>query len=1009
MLEIGMKRFVRTNALASAVGIALASALLSPVDVQAGTFTAAQQAVGAESYIVSFSEDGLLYYQGNVQGFAATGHAPTARAQKLDVHTPAARAYDDYLATQRAAHVAAIESALGRPLAITHSYSITLNGIAADMTADEAARLATVPGVKEVKRAGFEKLATFRGPKFIGADRIWDGTATPDDVGTRGAGIVVGDLDGGTNHDHPSFADDGTCGFDSTHHKLTAVDCSASSGGLCTGSNPEANPGYGHGVHTSSTAAGNTVDNTDSPAPALPDGVSMSGVAPCAAIHQYKVCQTDSCSGAAILAGIQNAIADQVDVVNFSISGGTSPWNDNDRNFLDMVNAGIFVAAAAGNLQTGETDPTSKVNHLGPWMMTVAASTQDEVLAPILSVVGPGSPPDTIGAIPLVPGSTTTGAPTYDDKPIKSYPQNLAACTAGGGIPTGTFTGAIALVRRGASATGDACSFTEKITNAANAGAVMVVVANNQVGALNMDTTGAPAVPAYSIDLTPGDALIAFVGANESDSIVDTVPSGIGNLKGDTLADFSYRGPTLGSVADETKPDITAPGVNIYAALDDSDGNYGLMSGTSMATPHITGSAALIRSVHPDWTPSEVKSALMTTATNANGTAEDGTTPWNPDQVGNGRVDLTQAALAGLTMDETYANYLAANPNGGSIDIKDLNIPSVRDSACDPAGCSWTRTVTNRLDAQGSWTASFETTGDIDATVDPSSFTLAPGASQTITITATPSSSDTTHFGFGSVVLHENNGASPDQRITVAVKPSGDTPPPPTLCNAGECVLKIDNHTDSDPNINALGAGAGTYFVYLNRFTPDATDFPFTLNNVQTVFVGPLSNGDVGAVVGEPFDVYVYVDNDHDPSNGATLVAAVPGVLVADPLGAVQTIELANGGVEIDGPGDVLLALEYHGALGAYPATGDDSGTYQSRSWIGDVHEAGANPAPAGADTIFADGFDGEVVPPTGPDLSAENMVLVNSVVPTFTHNFIVRGNGTKQNGQPVHLGAAKK
>ena len=214
----------------------------------------------------------------------------------------------------------------------------------------------------------------------------------------------------------------------------------------------------------------------------------MSGVAQCAAIHQYKVCQTDSCSGAAILAGIQNAIADQVDVVNFSISGGTSPWNDNDRNFLDMINAGIFVAAAAGNLQSGETDPTSKVNHLGPWMTTVAASTQDEVLSPILAVVGPGTPPAEISAIPLTPGSTTVGAPTLAGNPIKSYPANLAGCTDHGGFPAGTFTGAIAVVRRGASEQGGtACSFTEKITNAANAGAIMVVVANNQVGSISME------------------------------------------------------------------------------------------------------------------------------------------------------------------------------------------------------------------------------------------------------------------------------------------------------------------------------------------------------------------------------------------------------------------------------------------------------------------------------------------------------------------------------------------
>jgi subtilisin family serine protease len=1006
MLEIGMKRFVHRNALASAVGLALAAALFQPVtDVQAAPLAVVQQAIGSETYIVSFSEDGLLYYQGNVQGFAATGAPQGSRARKLDVHTTAAQAYDNFLATARATHVAAIESTIGRALDITHSYSITLNGIAADMTAGEAARIATVPGVKSVKRAGFETLATFRGPKFIGAGSIWDGSATPGNIGTRGEGVIVGDLDGGTNSDHPSFANDATCGFSAAAPKLTAVDCSASSGGVCTGNNPEANPGFGHGVHTSSTAAGNTIDNTVTPAPALPDGVTMSGVAPCAAIYQYKVCATNSCSGAAILAGVQNAIADQVDVVNFSISGGTDPWSDNDRNFLDMVNADIFVAAAAGNLQTGETDPTSKVNHLGPWVTTVAASSQDEVLSPILAVVGPGTPPATLSAIPLTPSNTTTApTPAYDDKPIKSYPDNLAACSDHGGIPPHTFDGAIALVRRGPTEVGGtACSFVEKVTNAANAGAVMVIVANNQPGPISMDTTGTT-TPSYSIDLAPGDALIAFVGDNESDAIVDTTPSGIGNVQGDVLANFSYRGPTLDPYSGETKPDITAPGVNIYAAFDDQDNNYGLDSGTSMATPHITGSAALIRAVHPDWTPTEVKSVLLTTATNEDGTQEDGTTPWNIDQVGHGRVDLTKAALAGLTLDETYQNYLDANPNGGSIEIRDLNLPSVRDAACDTAGCSWTRTVTNRLTTEGSWTATFAATvGDADATVSPSSFTLAAGATQTLTITATPSTTDADHFAFGNIVLHESSGASPDQHITVAVKPSG-TPPPPTLCNNGACVLQIDTHTDNDANINALGAGAGTYFVYLNRFTPDATDYPFTLTNVQTVFVGDLSNGDVGAVVGELFDVYVYQDNDNDPSNGATLVAAMPGVAVADPLGAVQTITLPNGGVQLDGPGDVLIALEYHGALGAYPATGDITGLYQQRSWIGDVHSDGIN-RPNGNDEIFADGFDGTVVPPTGPDLVAEHMALVSDVVPTFTHNFIVRGNGTKEGGQPVNLG----
>jgi subtilisin family serine protease len=782
MVEIGMKRFVRTNALASAVGLALAGALFQPTGIEAAQLQAAQQSVGSETYIVTFAEDGLLYYTGNVRGFAATGVDKNDRARKLDVHTSAAQAYGGFLASARDQHVASIEGTLGRTLSISHSYSVTLNGIAAEMTADEAARIASLDGVKSVARAGFEHLVTFRGPKFIGADKIWDGSATPTQVGTRGEGIIVGDLDGGTNSDHPSFANDETCGFSAANPKLVAVDCSTSSGGQCTGPNPEANPGFGHGVHTSSTAAGNTIDNTANPPPALPDGVTMSGVAPCAHIYQYKVCATNNCSGAAILAGIQNAIADQIDVVNFSISGGTNPWSpsDNDRNFLDMVNANIFVAAAAGNLQTGETDPTGLVNHLGPWVMTVAASTQDEVLSPILSISGPGTPPDTITAIPMTPGSTTTGPPpVYTDQAIKSYPQNLAACTDHGGIPAHTFDNAIALVRRGPSEDGGtACSFVEKITNATAAGAIMVVVANNQVGSISMDTTGTT-TPSFSIDKVAGDALIAFVGDHEADATADTIASGIGAVQGDVLANFSYTGPTPTPYENETKPDISAPGVNIYAAFDDQDGNYGLDSGTSMATPHVTGSGALIRAVHPDWTPTEIKSALTTTATNTDGVQVDGVTPWTIDEVGHGRVDLTKAALAGLTLDETGANFLAANPNGGSIDISELNLPQVRSSSCDASGCSWTRTVKNQLGASGSWTVTYVSAGgSAAATVTPASFTLEAGATQTLTITVVPAATADNDFEFGDIILHEANGMSPDQHFTVAVKSNGQVADP---------------------------------------------------------------------------------------------------------------------------------------------------------------------------------------------------------------------------------------
>jgi hypothetical protein len=215
--------------------------------------------------------------------------------------------------------------------------------------------------------------------------------------------------------------------------------------------------------------------------------------------------------------------------------------------------------------------------------------------------------------------------------------------------------------------------------------------------------------------------------------------------------------------------------VNIYAALDDASGNYGFMSGTSMATPHTTGAAALVRAVHPSWTVTEVKSAMMMTATNATGTQEDGTTAWTIDQVGSGRVDLTKAALAGLTMDETFANFLAANPSGGSINVKALNLPVLRNLACTPS-CTWTRTVKNQLATSGTWSVTGSTptgTGTgFTVTASPATFTLAAGATQVVTFTAAPDG-NVTAIAFGNAILHETTSQSPDQHITVAVVGQG--------------------------------------------------------------------------------------------------------------------------------------------------------------------------------------------------------------------------------------------
>ena len=773
-----MGNSLRITTLASAIGIALIGASFSPGAhaAPANTANAASQAQASarEVYIIRFAEPGLLHYAGGAQGLRAT--APGAQ-RKLDVHTQAAQAYSAYLQSQRDAHLQAIAQTLGRSLDVTHSYLITMNGVAAELSASEASRIATLPGVTRVRLAGEQHLDTYHGPEFIGSQGIWDGTNVPGNIGTRGQGIVVGVVDTGIASAHPSFADDPTCGvFNAGNHKLlSAVDCLTTDGsGACVGSDPEANSGNGHGVHTASTAAGNTLDATAVPPPVLPAPfTTMSGVASCASLRTYKVCATTNCSGAAIQAGIEGAIADQVDVINFSISGGTDPWNDTDRLFLDAVGADIFVAASAGNTSASVPDPIGEVNHLGPWVTTVAASTHDLNVSGtgLLNATGPGSPPANVQNISLTPGSGLNAGLPMTDVEIRHYAANEIGCTANGGFPANYFDGAVALISRGT------CTFEEKINNAQGAGAVLAVIYNNVAGTINM-SVGAASLPAYSIQQSEGNAFVAFIDASDpTPTTVDFTPA---VQQGDVIAGFSLRGPS--SLVSVTKPDISGPGVNIYAASDPGSANYQFLSGTSMSSPHLAGAGALLRAVHSDWTPAEVKSALMLTAF-TDGHEEDRTTPWTPDDVGSGRADLTKAALVGFVMNETFDNFLAAEPPSG--DPTTLNIPSARNMDCN-GSCTWTRTLRNVLAGTGSWTITVNAPAGLDVTVDPQSFAFAGGDRifgdgfdgtplppvpdlQTLTITATPTAT-LTDVTYAEIVFHEANGAAPDAHIYVAVQ-----------------------------------------------------------------------------------------------------------------------------------------------------------------------------------------------------------------------------------------------
>jgi subtilisin family serine protease len=335
-------------------------------------------------------------------------------------------------------------------------------------------------------------------------------------------------------------------------------------------------------------------------------------------------------------------------------------------------------------------------------------------------------------------------------------------------FPAGFFTGSVALIHRGT------CPFTKKITNAFNAGAVFVIIRNNQAAAISMSTPGQPNVPAYSIEQVGGNALVAFVDANAATATVN-----LDIVLGNVLANFSLRGPTAAPLGDLQKPNITGPGVGILAATNAATG-YGNMSGTSMSSPHLAGAATLVRKIHPTWTVPEVISALQTTAIRV-GRKDTVVSTWDWDDVGSGGVDLTKAARAGLLFNETFQNFLDANPATGG-NVRTLNLPSVRNRACSPS-CTFTRTVRSALGTGATYDVTVDQPTGFIVQVSPSNFTIAAGATQVLTITVTPQLGEPgTEIRFGAINLAHLLGTSPTQHITVAAQGAG---PPDTIFGNG--------------------------------------------------------------------------------------------------------------------------------------------------------------------------------------------------------------------------------
>ena len=704
-------------------------------------------AAKADSFTVQLTEPSLATYEGDNAIFAA---APRDESGKIAVNSPEAIAYLQHLNANMDSFIAKAESLLGRDLEVLYRYDYVLNGFSARMNLEEAALLRKQPGVREVFVDDVYYLDTDVSPEFIGIDQVWDGSTVPTGTGAKGAGTIVGVIDTGINMSHPSFAETtpldpyvyvnpygegvykGLCASDPVGHvcndKLLGVYDYVTGG--------DGHDTEDHGSHTASTSAGNRISVNYGGAQ-----VVISGMAPNAQIIAYKVCSSTGCPTNASTAAVNQAIADGVDVLNFSIgpTGGParSPWTDStELAFLEAFRVGITTATSAGN--SGPADST--IYKLPPWAL-VTGNTQHGRIFGYPVTINPGS--DDLGSIALPASSDLAPALTTNltglDLVWGGSSDNLLGCAA---WAPGSLTGKVGIVKRGT------CSFKDKLQFMHDAGAVFGLVYNNAPGApIIMGTeTGSVPMPGAMISLEDGLLMEAVAGDPMTVTILSDLISGTRPDWGDIMADSSSRGPITNF--EMLEPDLVAPGTNILAAYS-GPGEIDLMSGTSMASPHVAGSAAVMRSQFPDWSPAAIRSAIIMTA--LAGTSVDyDLSPVTPFVYGNGRIDMSKAALAGLVMEVSYAEYVAANPAVGG-DIRTLNIPSYQNSNC-LGGCTFTRTLKNVAGVDTDYTIVIEQTEGVEITTNPASgFTIPAGGTQIVSVHVAPSMLSGGEWQFGRI------------------------------------------------------------------------------------------------------------------------------------------------------------------------------------------------------------------------------------------------------------------
>ncbi len=730
--------------------------------------------------IVKFDYDSVASYAGGVAGLRAT--SPSVTGRSIDSADARVAAYSRYVATRESQIVSSIRARVPNAR-IGTSFRMAYGGVAMQVPANRIGELLRVPGVVAVQADRLQQPQTDTTPHFLGADQVWPTLGGQNHAGEN---VLVGVIDTGVWPEHPSFADPGiapipgsfgcefgdgtdpllgdpfTCNdklvgaYAFTDTYLSVFD--ALPGEFCDNatSTCSARDPDGHGTHTSSTAVGSPV--ADATLFGIDRG-DISGMAPGAHLIMYRVCLEQGCFGSDSVAAVNQAILDGVQVINFSISGGANPYTDAvELAFLDAYASNILVNASAGNAGPG----ASTADHGGPWVNTVGASTSPrQWLTTAHLTADNGDTFDAQGAS-ITPG-IASDTPVVSAGDVAGY--NDPECNDP--LPAGSVTGQIVVC---------VGQFNRnlRVFNVLQGGGVgsLLVVPPPGPGNLFTDNFWVPTVTVNSP--TPGIDLLDFVDTHTG--IVAHWDTGSATpVTPDVMTSFSSRGPT----GDFLKPDVTAPGIEILAGntpepISVFGGPPGeffqVIAGTSMSSPHAAGVSALVRAAHPDWTPGQVKSALMTSAV-TNVLKEDGVTPADPFDDGAGSIRANLAVNAGLTFDETAADYFAsASDPLGRID---LNTPSVN-APLMPGVVTTTRTGLNVSGRSQHYTVQVQSPSGGTISVSPSSFTVKKDKTVTLTITINGTALAEGQY-FGRITLKPQGTTVSQVTMPVAfVKTQGD-------------------------------------------------------------------------------------------------------------------------------------------------------------------------------------------------------------------------------------------